>query len=294
MSIFEYNNFDSPLNVGDDNPHMKKCVFCQNKLEVFSINDYWDVDLKEIYNFHQLGKSWCHEEGIDEEMWELDLSTYSCEVYFHHCNKCGWWRIIKDVTVSAKVWQLWQFFYGTVGLLKKLDLHNIDVPINEISKYLLAKYEARFSLHPKLFEDVTGQVFKNLGYDAIVTGYSNDGGIDVILEKQGKQIGVQVKRYKNKIKVDQIRELTGALFLSGIPSGIFVTTSDFQSGANKVVQKSSNRGMPIELINATRFYDILKLTTESKLDKENIRNKLELALNSKLFSYNWENPMNSL
>jgi restriction system protein len=127
-----------------------------------------------------------------------------------------------------------------------------------------------------------------------VTGYSNDGGIDVILEKESKQIGVQVKRYKNKIKVDQIRELTGALFLSGIPKGIFVTTSDFQSGANKLVQKSHDRGIPIELINSKRFYDILKLTTEFKMDKENIRNKLESALKNKLYSYNWENPMNSL
>lgn len=294
MAIFEYDHFDSPLKVGDNNPHTQECVFCQNKLEVFSIDDYWDVDLKEIYNFHQLGKSWCYEEGMDEEMWDLDLSRYSCEVYFHHCNKCGWWRIIKDVTVSAKVSQLWQFFYGTAGLLKKLDLHNIDIPINEISKYLLAKYEARFSLHPKLFEDVTGQVFKNLGYDTIVTGYSNDGGIDVILEKEGKQIGVQVKRYKNKIKVDQIRELTGALFLSGISKGIFVTTSDFQSGASKTVKKSHDRGLPIELINSKRFYDILKLTTDSKIDKENIRNKLESTLKNKLYSYNWENPMNSI
>jgi restriction system protein len=294
MSIFEYDHFGSPLKVGDDNPHRQKCVFCQNELEIFSINDYWDVDLKEIHNFHQLDKKWYNEYGVDEDSWELDFSRYCCEVWFHHCNKCGWWRIIKDVRVSAKEWQLWQFFYGTAGLLKKLDLHDIDIPISEIAKYLLAKYEARFRLHPKLYEDVTGEIFKNLGYGVLVTGYSNDGGIDIILEKEDQQIGVQVKRYKNKIKVCQIRELTGALFLSGIPKGIFITTSDFQNGANKLVENSCNRGIPIELINSKRFYDILKLTTESKIDKENIRNKLESALKHKLFSYNWENPMNSI
>ncbi|MBW8524514.1 restriction endonuclease [Chryseobacterium chendengshani] len=295
MSPFEYNYFGSPLRSGDDNPHSTTCIFCKNELEVYSLHDYWDVDLKEIYTFHQLDKKlWNDELGIDKDMWELDLSRYCCEVYFNHCNKCGWWRILKDVTVWAKEWQLWQFFYGTVGRLKKLDLHNVKAPITEISKYLLAKYKKRFDLHPKLLEDVTGMVFKNLGYEVVVTGYSNDGGIDVILEKNNNQIGVQVKRHKNKIKVNQIRELTGALFISGIPKGIFVTTSDFQRGAKKVVQTLAGKGMPIELINAKRFYDILKLTTQSQIDRENIRDKLNKVLNTKLHSYKWENPMNSL
>lgn len=231
---------------------------------------------------------------MDLESWELNLHGYSSEVWFNHCNKCGWWRIQKDVGVSGKQWQVWQFFYGAAGILKKLDVSDVNTTLEEISRYLLVKYESRFSIHPKLFEDVTGEIFKNLGYNVIVTGYSNDGGIDIILEKDLKQIGIQVKRYKNKIKVDQIRELTGALFLSDTPQGIFVTTSDFQKGVYKVVKETSDRGIPIELINSKRFYEILNLTTKTEMDAEKVKNNIGRLINTKLYSYNWENPMNSL
>ena len=295
MSIFEYNYFDSPLKVGDYNPHMEKCVFCNNKMQKFPIEDYWDVNLDEIDKFHKANKNdYIKEQGMNVVHWQLNLDGYSSEVWFNHCDKCGWWRIQKDVSVSGKHWQIWQFFYGAAGILKKLDLSDIKTPVDEISKYLFVKYESRFKIHPRLFEDVTGEVFKNIGYDVVVTGYSNDGGIDVILEKETKQIGVQVKRYKNKIKVDQIRELTGALFLGDLPQGIFVTTSDFQKGVYKTVKKSLDRGIPIELINSKRFYEILNLTTKTVLDSKNIRNNMERVINSKLYSYNWENPMNSL
>jgi hypothetical protein len=46
------------------------CLLSKQIRSVFN-RWYWDVDLKEIYNFHQLGKSWCYEEGMDEEMWSL-------------------------------------------------------------------------------------------------------------------------------------------------------------------------------------------------------------------------------
>jgi len=295
MSIFEYNDFVSPIIVGDDNPHNNYCIFCKNILEKYGLNDHWEVNLKEIFDLHHLSKKYFLEEvGMDKQFWELDLEKYSCEVWFNHCNKCGWWRIQKDISVSAKRWQIWQFFYGLAGILKKLDLSDVATPINEISKYLLAKYESRFSLHPKLFEEVTGEVFKNIGYDVLVTGYSNDGGIDVILEKEKKQVGIQVKRYKNEIKVNQIRELIGALFLAGIPQGIFVTTSDFQSGAHKLIEKSLQKGISIELINAQRFYEILSLTTQTEIDLESLKNNSKKFLQNKLHSYNWENPMNSL
>ena len=48
--------------------------------------------------------------------------------------------------------------------------------------------------------------FGDLGYRARVTAYSGDDGIDVILDgDDDKAVGVQVKRYKNRIEVDQIR-----------------------------------------------------------------------------------------
>ena len=147
------------------------------------------------------------------------------------------------------------------GNLKRLDLTKINTPLIEIREYLLAKYKERFTMRWELFEDVVGSVFKSMGYHVQVTGRSNDGGIDVFLESpDNKIIGVQVKKYKNKIKVKQIRSLTGALVQKGITKGVFVTTSEYQPSAETAAALSSKRGYPIELINSKRFYEALQIT----------------------------------
>lgn len=82
--------------------------------------------------------------------------------------------------------------------------------------------------------DKSGSIVRANQKSAYATAYSNDGGIDVVLEHEGKKHGVQVKRYKNKISVGEIRAFAGALLLNGLPSGIFVTTSDYQRGCYKI------------------------------------------------------------
>jgi restriction system protein len=128
-------------------------------------------------------------------------------------------------------------------------------------------------MHPQLFEETVASVFRDLGYQAVATAYSGDDGIDVVLQgPEGDTIGVQVKRYKEsrRIGVDQIRELAGSLVLQGWTTGIFVTTSDFQSGAHSTVDRLERfRGMRIELVNATRFYDQLQLAQRNRYQSVN-------------------------
>ncbi|TGL21490.1 hypothetical protein EHQ47_11885 [Leptospira bourretii] len=55
-------------------------------------------------------------------------------------------------------------------------------------------------MHP--FEDTVSSVFRDIGFFSEATTYSKDGGIDVILsDSKNRIIDIQVKRYKNKIKV---------------------------------------------------------------------------------------------
>ena len=95
------------------------------------------------------------------------------------------------------------------ALSRNLNLSDLTLPIQEVRDFLTANFESRFTVHPRLFEETVASVFRDLGYEVIVTGYSTDDGIDVILERGGETIGVQVKRWKNSIKVGQIRELVG-------------------------------------------------------------------------------------
>ena len=182
------------------------------------------------------------------------------------CPVCGWWTVIQkygengqfcgDPTIICT--------YGSYAVLKKLDLVDVSLPIEDVSDYLLAKYEERFLMSPRLFEETVAAAFRNAGYYARTTAYQNDGGIDVILDgKDNKTIGVQVKRYKNSIKVSQIREFAGALIENDMTKGIFVTTSEFQCGAYKSASNYSEKGIGIKLINSDMFYDALQIKKEA-------------------------------
>jgi restriction system protein len=103
--------------------------------------------------------------------------------------------------------------------------------------------------------------YEAVGYTVRATAYSGDEGIDLfVLDGQSDTIGVQVKRYKNKIEAEQIRALVGALMLQGITTGIFVTTSDFRKGAETTAHTSKQKGTPIQLWNAVDFYERLNLS----------------------------------
>lgn len=72
------------------------------------------------------------------------------------------------------------------------------------------KKEYWYNLDPYQFEEQIGELCKNLGCKVIVTQKSNDGGIDVIIEKENKKMGIQCKRYKGKVGVQEVQQLWGA------------------------------------------------------------------------------------
>lgn len=186
--------------------------------------------------------------GMDEIM----LTVQFCAV-------CGWWTKKRTVIVYFKdTIDTNCYADGVVGRLRKFDISDQSLTIEEIRSYLAVKYEERFHIDPWKFEEVVSSVYKDMGYHTRVTARSGDGGIDVILDgRDGNVIGVQVKRYRNKIKVEQIRAFTGALFQKGMTRGVFVTTSSFQSGANESAMLSKLKGIAIELIDAEKFYQAL-------------------------------------
>ncbi len=145
---------------------------------------------------------------------------------------------------------------------------NLSAPITELRTYLLARYDQRFAMHPRLLELLVLEVFKDFGFTGHATAYQNDGGIDVILAgKDDVLIGVQVKRYRESISVEQIRSLAGALVLHGFTRGLFVTTSEYQRGCATTAQRFERRGLPVELIDATRLLHALHVT-QREIDYE--------------------------
>lgn len=93
-------------------------------------------------------------------------------------------------------------------------------------------------LSPRDFEKLIAELLDGLGYeDVLLTPRSGDGGFDVFATKAIDGIpiifGVECKRWKDKIGVQTLRTLMGALQQkdSGADIGVLVTTSSFTSGA---------------------------------------------------------------
>lgn len=201
-------------------------------------------------------------------LYRHSVNGTTSESYFRIaiCLSCGWHGSTKLGWTDCSG-MVFSQIEAASSSLRDLDISDINAPVEEVRSYLLAKYEQRFAVHPRVFEEVVGSVFRGLGYEVLVTGYSNDGGIDIILNDATTQIGVQVKRYRNVIQVEQIRALVGAMVLHGINKGIFVTTSRFTRGAPEVALQAMLSGFPVELVNSTDFYSALNLTKAVLDDK---------------------------
>lgn len=179
------------------------------------------------------------------------------------CPNCGWWYV-------QEVWEGNHSHYsGGFSRLKNFEICEIAAPIDEVRQYLLANYASRFRVHPQVFEEVVASVFRSVGYSARVTAYSGDNGIDVYLDGPGDVlVGVQVKRWRGSIKVEQVHALGGALIVNRCTCGVFVTTSEFQRGARSNAQRfQAEIGIPIELVDSARLYSALEITSRPRIHK---------------------------
>ena len=240
MTIWAYTNTVRDVELVRAAVLVHKCIFCQAHLET----PRWKTtELKWTPPEHNRFRSGPFSYTRPAEP---HASPVSDTQIVRCCPVCGWWT--KQVFSSVWFSSGYQHrHFGAAGSLRELDLSDQSIPLKQIRSYLAAKESVRFRLDPWRFEETVASVYRDLGFQARVTSRSGDGGIDVILDgPRGEVIGVQVKRYKAKIKVEQIRSLAGALMLDGKTRGMFVTTSEFQRGARSTVAKYRRRGTAIE------------------------------------------------
>lgn len=179
------------------------------------------------------------------------------------CPCCGWWRAneyVRHLLYAGRMGiRVRNSLKSAAGSLLKLDVSDQDAPVQAIRDHLMIHRKALRTVHYDRLEKVVADIYKDLGYQSIATASSGDDGIDVILTKNGVRIGIQVKQYKNNVQVKELRELAGALILDGMTKGIFITTSDFTTGAPRTVQNFQRRGFQIELVNGERFLSQLEI-----------------------------------
>nr|WP_255682909.1 restriction endonuclease [Dyella sp. 2HG41-7] len=108
------------------------------------------------------------------------------------------------------------------------------------------------------FETLVGEAFRRQGYKVKEVGFSGaDGGIDLILQKDGATTLVQCKRWRTKwVDVRLVREMYGLLVHHRADALKIVAIGHYTDDAQRFVS-----GKPIELISG---HALLAMVRESQ------------------------------
>lgn len=107
------------------------------------------------------------------------------------------------------------------------------------------------------FEEFICKLFIKQGYKAELTKKSNDQGIDIIVKRDNKRIGIQTKRYSEKVGNTAIQEVVAGLSFYNLEKGIVVTNSFFTKSAEELANANNillwNRERLIQKISEIYF-----------------------------------------
>jgi restriction system protein len=112
------------------------------------------------------------------------------------------------------------------------------------------------------FEMLVGEAYRRKGYAVSETGGGGaDGGVDLVLKKDGEKYLVQCKQWRAfKVGVTTIRELYGVMAAGGAAGGFVVTSGVFTQEA-----KSFAEGRNIDLIGGSELTAMIKKTQQQSL-----------------------------
>ena len=113
------------------------------------------------------------------------------------------------------------------------------------------------------FEKLVGEIYRRKGYTITETGGEGpDGGVDLVLKKNGETILVQCKHWKmESVGVLIVRQLLGVVYDKKASGGIVITSGTFTQEAIDFA-----KGNPIQLVNGKELLamiDRIKKTAPS-------------------------------
>jgi len=108
---------------------------------------------------------------------------------------------------------------------------------------------------PREFEKFVCELFRKMGYNAESTPSTGDYGVDVVAQKDGNTVAIQVKKYKegNNVGAQTIQQTLGAMWKVKADQSILITTSGFT-----VYAQEQAREAPIELWDKRTLHEIVR------------------------------------
>lgn len=122
----------------------------------------------------------------------------------------------------------------------------------DLKKKLSNRYTKDDILSIKRWEDFEKFVatrFKEQGYKTTLTSATNDGGKDIIVEKNSVKTYIECKYWQtgHSIGRELIQKLAGAAMMDGVKNAIFITTSSYHSNAYDAARALNSNGFNIQL-----------------------------------------------
>lgn len=120
----------------------------------------------------------------------------------------------------------------------------------------LASLEKLRAVPWRQFESLVGAYYRSEGYSVFENGVPGpDGGIDLVLVKNGQRTLVQCKKFRDRnVTVNHVRELLGVMHDEGAAKGILVTTAEFTADAMAL----GLRHAVLDLVPGPRFAQLIQ------------------------------------
>lgn len=195
--------------------------------------------------------------AMAEELSELD------QLYFfptrYGCPRCGWWK--QGISSGNE-----PLFSSSFAALKEFDINDSELALAEIRSHLTGSFSDIFSLSPRKFEEVVGDIYRSLGWNVTLTAQSRDGGIDLfcLSKSSGEVCIVECKRYKKncRVGIGALDRLLGAQLRNNAQSAHLVTSTSFSKDAIKAAAQAHAQGINLKLVDAHELFHLLKVYTE--------------------------------
>jgi len=120
----------------------------------------------------------------------------------------------------------------------------------------------------KDFEYLVSEAYRRQGYSVQEnTGDGADGGIDLVLNKDGNRLLVQCKNWKSsKVGVSTVRELFGVVTAEGASEGIVVCSGQYTNDALEFA-----KGKPITLVDGAALTRLIGGVQKSPQIRETVK-----------------------
>ena len=131
-----------------------------------------------------------------------------------------------------------------------------SVELSKHSKNLIEDLKEIDAMTGQEFEEYLSKLFSVLGYDVRKTQATRDGGIDIILKKEGKVTLIQAKKYKinGTVGVDAVRDVhSNAEKYKASELVVLTTAMNFSLDA-----RNDARDKNVKLWNRDYFKELLK------------------------------------